>query len=109
MLDIEKLMREGKSLSEIGDLVTEEMNKVQAKLDKEQEAQAAAAQLEEKRSRAKAKAVKALKDYLNLTVGNVSEKDAEDQVDSAVISIRFVRKLESGKHISLFDMLDTLG
>jgi FKBP-type peptidyl-prolyl cis-trans isomerase len=109
MLDIEKLMREGKSLSEIGDLVTEEMNKVQAKLDKEQEAQAAAAQLEEKRSKAKAKAVKALKDYLNLTVGDVSEKDAEDQVDSALISVRFVRKLESGKHVSLFDVFNTLG
>ena len=109
MLDIEKLMREGKSLSEIGDLVTEEMNKVQAKLDKEQEAQAAAAQLEEKRSKAKAKAVKALKDYLNLTVGDVNEKDAEDQVDSAVISVKFAQKLESGKPVSLFDVFNTLG
>ena len=37
MLDIEKLIREGKSLEEIGNLVTDEMNAAQKKIDKERE------------------------------------------------------------------------
>ena len=35
MLDIEKLMREGKTLEEIGDLVSKELNDAQSKIDNE--------------------------------------------------------------------------
>ena len=37
MLDIEKLLREGKSLDEIGNLVSAELNAAQEKIDAENE------------------------------------------------------------------------
>ena len=37
MLDIEKLLREGKTLEEIGDLVSKELNDAQSKIDSEKE------------------------------------------------------------------------
>ena len=39
MLDIEKLLREGKSLDEIGNLVSKELNAAQTKIDAEKEAE----------------------------------------------------------------------
>ena len=122
MLDIEKLMREGKSLEEIGKLVTDEMNAAQTKIDAEKEAARIAA---EKKAKAKAEAEKASKrktdareaavaalaDYFTLVLPNGKEVDMKGIVGEALDSLEETIKLMSnmtvkynGKTFSIFDL-----
>ena len=122
MLDIEKLMREGKSLEEIGKLVTDEMNAAQTKIDAEREAARIAA---EKKAKAKAEAEKASKrktdareaavaalaDYFTLVLPNGKEVDMKAIVGEALDSLEETIKLMSnvtvrynGKTFSIFDL-----
>ena len=78
MLDIEKLMREGKSLEEIGKLVTDEMNAAQTKIDAEREAARIAA---EKKAKAAEEAL--LKMYVSF-----KRKKAWSLVILAILSWR---------------------
>ena len=84
MLDNEKLMREGKTPEEIGQLISEEMNAAQKKIDAEQEAKKAQAEKEQKLSDARDFAVAALKDYFSLLLG---EEVSENMVRTALESI----------------------
>ena len=122
MLDIEKLMREGKSLDEIGKMVTDEMNAAQTKIDAEKEAARIAA---EKKARAKAEAAKAsqrktdareaavaaLSDYFTLVLPYGKEVDMKEIVGEALDSLEDTIKLMSnvtvrynGKNFSIFDL-----
>ena len=121
MLDIEKLMREGKSLDEIGKMVTNEMNAAQKKIDAEKEAERIAAEkkakaAEEARKASKRKtdareaAVAAFSTYLTLVLG---EEIHEDIIRTAIVeleqSIEAMKSLKvsvNGKDIkSIFDLL----
>ena len=122
MLDIEKLMREGKSLEEIGKLVTDEMNAAQTKIDAEKEAARIAAEkkakaAEEARKASKRKtdareaAVAALADYFTLVLPNGKEMDTKGIVNEALDSLEETIKLMSnvtirynGKNFSIFDL-----
>ena len=122
MLDIEKLMREGKSLEEIGKLVTDEMNAAQTKIDAEREAARIAAEkkakaAEEARKASKRKtdareaAVAALADYFTLVLPNGKEVDMKGIVGEALDSLEETIKLMSnvtvkynGKTFSIFDL-----
>ena len=122
MLDIEKLMREGKSLEEIGKLVTDEMNAAQTKIDAEREAariaaekKAKAAEEAKKASKRKADAreaaVAALADYFTLVLPNGKEVDMKGIVGEALDSLEETIKLMSnmtvkynGKTFSIFDL-----
>ena len=122
MLDIEKLMREGKSLEEIGKLVTDAMNAAQTKIDAEKEAARIAA---EKKAKAKAEAEKASKrktdareaavaalaDYFTLVLPGGKEIDMKAVVGEALDSLEETIKLMSnvtirynGKNFSVFDL-----
>jgi hypothetical protein len=125
MLDIEKLMREGKSLDEIGKMVTAEMNAAQTKIDAEKEAARIAA---EKKAKAKAEAAKASKrktdareaavaaltDYFTLVLPYGKEMDMSRIVNEALDSFEEGIKLMSNvtvkvngsKPMGLFDLLD---
>ena len=129
MLDIEKLMREGKSPDEIGKMVTDEMNAAQIKIDAEKEAARIAA---EKKARAKAEAAKASKrkadarndaitalvDYFTLILPmskNVNMNEiVTDTLDSLENTIKMMENIDinvkdsNGKPMSLFDFLDSL-
>lgn len=122
MLDIEKLMREGKSPEEIGELVTNEMNAAQTKIDAEREAEriaaekkAKAAEEAKKASKRKADAreaaVAALADYFTLVLPNGKEVDMKGIVGEALDSLEETIKLMSnvtvkynGKTFSIFDL-----
>lgn len=122
MLDIEKLMREGKSLEEIGELVTNEMNAAQTKIDAEREAEriaaekkAKAAEEAKKASKRKADAreaaVAALADYFTLVLPNGKEVDMKGIVEEALDSLEETTQLMSsvtvkynGKTFSIFDL-----
>ena len=122
MLDIEKLMREGKSLEEIGKLVTDEMNAAQTKIDAEREAARIAAEkkakaAEEAKKASKRKtdareaAVAALADYFTLVLPGGKEIDMEAIVGEALDSLEETIKLMSnmtvkynGKTFSIFDL-----
>ena len=122
MLDIEKLMREGKSLDEIGKMVTDEMNAAQTKIDAEREAARIAAEkkakaAEEARKASKRKtdareaAVAALADYFTLVLPGGKEIDMEAIVGEALDSLEETIKLMSnmtvkynGKTFSIFDL-----
>lgn len=117
MLDIEKLIREGKTLDEIGDIVTNEMNAAQLKIQKEEEdkrvaeqkkkeAEEAAKQFEAKKAKAKNKAVAALKDYLALVLGEVDEVTVKNQVEISVDSIRMLQKIKNHEPINIFEMFN---
>ena len=84
MLDIEKLMREGKTLEEIGQLVSEEMNTAQKKIDAEQEAKKAQAEKEQKLKEARDFAVSQLSNYFSLLL---EEEVSEDMVRTALKSV----------------------
>lgn len=125
MLDIEKLLREGKSLNEIGDLVSKELNAAQTKIDAEKEAERIAA---EKKAKAKAEAAKAskrktdareaavaaLSDYFALVLPCSKEMDMSRIVNEALDSFEEGIKLMSNvtvqvngsKPMGLFDLLD---
>ena len=122
MLDIEKLMREGKSLEEIGKLVTDEMNAAQTKIDAEKEAARIAAEkkakaAEEAKKASKRKtdareaAVAALSDYFTLVLPKGKEVDMKEIVGEALDSLEETIKLMSnmtvkynGKTFSIFDL-----
>ena len=120
MLDIEKLMREGKSLEEIGQMVTDEMNAAQTKIDEEKEAARIAAEkkakvTEEAKKASKRKtdvreaAIAAFSTYLTLVLG---EEIHEDIIRAAIIeleqSIEAIKSLKisvNGKDIkSVLDL-----
>lgn len=122
MLDIEKLMREGKSLDEIGKMVTDAMNAAQTKIDAEKEAARIAAEkkakaAEEARKASKRKtdareaAVAALADYFTLVMPHGKEIDMKAVVGEALDSLEETIKLMSGvtvryngKTYSVFDL-----
>ena len=122
MLDIEKLMREGKSLDEIGKMVTDAMNAAQTKIDAEKEAARIAAEkkakaAEEARKASKRKtdareaAVAALADYFTLVLPNGKEIDMKAIVGEALDSLEETIKLMSsvtvrynGKNFNIFDL-----
>ena len=122
MLDIEKLMREGKSLEEIGKMVTDEMNAAQTKIDAEKEAARIAAEkkataAEEAKKASKRKtdareaAVAALSDYFTLVLPNGKEVDMKEIVEEALDSLEETIKLMNnvtvkynGKTYSIFDL-----
>ena len=122
MLDIEKLMREGKSLDEIGKMVTDAMNAAQTKIDAEKEAARIAAEkkakaAEEARKASKRKtdareaAVAALADYFTLVLPMSKEIDMKAVVGEALDSLEDTIKLMSsvtvrynGKNFSVFDL-----
>ncbi len=66
MIDIEKMLREGKSLEDIGAAVSAEMNAAQKKIDEEATAKAKEKKLKEKKEVARKAAIAALKDYFAL-------------------------------------------
>lgn len=122
MLDIEKLMREGKTPDEIGELVTDEMNAAQTKLDAEREAARIAAEkkakaAEEAKKASKRKtdareaAVAALSDYFTLVLPNGKEVDMKGIVNEALDSLEETIQLMSnitvkynGKIFNIFDL-----
>ena len=121
MLDIEKLMREGKSLEEIGKMVTDEMNTAQKKIDAERETARIAAEkkarAEEAKKASKRKAdareaaATALADYFALVLPNGKEVDMKEIVSEALDSLEDTIKLMSsvtvrynGKTYSVFDL-----
>ena len=122
MLDIEKLIREGKSLEEIGKLITDEMNAAQTKIDAEKEAARIAAEKKAKaaeeakraskrKTDAREAAVAALADYFTLVLPNGKEVDMKAVVGEALDSLEETIQLMSnvtvrynGKDFSIFDL-----
>ena len=107
MLDIEKLMREGKSLEEIGKLVTDEMNVAQKKIDKEKEAERIAAKKKAKEAAEKAEKIKkktdareavvaAFSTYLSLVL---DEEIHEDIIRAAIVELE--QSIETIKNIKI--------
>ena len=107
MLDIEKLMREGKSLEEIGKLVTDEMNVAQKKIDKEKEAERIAAKKKAKEAAEKAEKIKkktdareavvaAFSTYLSLVL---DEEIHEDIIRAAIVDLE--QSIETMKNIKI--------
>jgi hypothetical protein len=122
MLDIEKLMREGKSLDEIGKMVTNEMNAAQTKIDAEKEAERIAAEKKarvaeeakkasQRKTDAREAAVAALADYFTLVLPNGKEVDMKAIVGEALGSLEETIELMSkmtvkynGQTFSIFDL-----
>lgn len=84
MLDIEKLLREGKTLDEIGNLITAEMDAAQKKIDAEQEALKAEIERDKKLKEAREKAIAAFKEYFSIALG---EEVSEDIIRAALESV----------------------
>lgn len=113
MLDIEKLMREGKSADEIASMVTKEMNAAQKKIDEETAAKAAKELKEEAIKGARKEAVTALTNYFALVFDAQDKltelKGAVEQALDAIISLGDmydnIKISYNGKPVSIFDIL----
>ena len=112
MLDIEKLLREGKTLDEIGDLVSAELNTAQEKIDAENKKKEAAAKEKEALQKAKEAAVTALINYIAI-VSPRAAKEVDltevlnDSLDSIVEGLKLIDNLTvkyNGKTFSVFDL-----
>jgi sRNA-binding protein len=122
MLDIEKLMREGKSLDEIGKMVTDAMNAAQTKIDAEKEAARIAA---EKKAKAEAEAKKASKrktdareaavaafsTYLSLVLGGEIHEDiiraAMVELEESIEAMKKIKVSVGENEIkSIFDLFN---
>lgn len=125
MLDIEKLMREGKSLDEIGKMVTDEMNAAQTKIDAEKEAARIAAEKKvkaaeeakkasQRKTDARNTAIAALTDYFTLVLPCSKEIDmtriVREALDNFEDTIKLMEsvtvKVNGSKPMGLFDLLD---
>ena len=84
MLDIEKLLREGKTLEEIANLVSIELTDAQTKIDEEKEKAKVEAEKKEKIYAAREQAVAAFSTYLSLVSG---EEIKEEIVRAALEDI----------------------
>lgn len=96
MLDIEKLIREGKSPDEIGKLVTDEMNAAQTKIDAEKEAKAKAEKTSKRKTDAREAAVAAFSTYLTLVLG---EEIHEDIIRAAIVDLE--KSIEAIKSLAV--------
>ena len=98
MLDIEKLIREGKSLDEIGKMVTDEMNAAQKKIDTEKEAVRIAAEKKasKRKTDAREAAITAFSTYLTLVLG---EEIHEDIIRAAIIELE--KSIEAIKNLKI--------
>ena len=107
MLDIEKLMREGKTLEEIGKMVTDEMNTAQKKIDAEKEAARIAAEkkakaaeeakkVSKRKTDAREAAVAAFSTYLTLVLG---EEIHEDIIRAAIVDLE--KTIEAMKSLNI--------
>ena len=112
MLDIEKLLREGKTLDEIGDLVSAELNAAQDKIDAENAKKAAAEKEKEALNNARDTAVTALMNYITLVSPKTAKevdltKVLTDSLDSIVEGLKLIDNLTvkyNGKTFSIFDL-----
>lgn len=112
MLDIEKLLREGKTLDEIGNLVSAELNAAQDKIDAENAKKAAAEKEKEALNTAKDAAITALMNYITIaspkTAREVDLKEVlNDSLDSIVEGLRIIDNLTikyNGQTFSIFDL-----
>lgn len=117
MLDIEKLMREGKTLDEIGKMVTDEMNAAQTKIDAERiaaEKKAKAAEEARKASKrktdAREAAVAAFSTYLTLVLGEEIHEDiiraSIVELEQSIDAIKTLAVSMDGKDAkSIFDLI----
>ena len=108
MLDIEKLIREGKSLEEIGNLVTDEMNAAQKKIDKEREEAKKVAEKQEKLTVAREVAITALTNYFTLVLPKVTNDKynmrelVTESLDSLEDTIEYMKRFKikvNGKNL----------
>ena len=120
MIDIEKLLREGKTLDEIGTIVSKELNTAQCKIDEEAKAKRKAEEEKKKAAEAAAKKEETLKHYREAVVAAftsyitlvLGEEISEDIVRASIIeleeSINAIKKIRvsiNGEELkSIFDL-----
>ena len=110
MLDIEKLIREGKSPDEIGKIVTDEMNTAQKKIDAEKKAKAEAEKTSKRKTDAREAAVAAFSIYLTLVLGEEIHEDiiraAIIELEQSIDAIKSLKVSVNGKDVkSILDLL----
>lgn len=92
MLDIEKLLREGKSLEDIGHIVSIELNAAQKKIDEEKAKAAVEKELKSKKEEARKAAIAALMDYYALVYPNAGKEWLEKYSKLAVDAVVSLNK-----------------
>ena len=105
MIDIEKLLREGKTMDEIGTLITNELNAAQLKIDEEAKAKRKAEEEKKKAAEAAAQAEKTLRTKREAVIAALTsyisclfeEEVSEDIIRAGVMEIE-----------SSFDMLKNI-
>lgn len=119
MIDIEKLLREGKTLDEIGTIVSKELNTAQTKIDEEAKAKKKAEEDKKKAAEAATQAEKTLKQKREAVVAALTsyisyllgEEISEDiirvgvmDIESSVDILKNIKtSLNEDKFKSIFD------
>ena len=110
MLDIEKLMREGKTLEEIGDMVTAEMNAAQEKINAERKAAETAAKVDESLSISRETVIAALTTYISLLLGELISEDIVRagimDIEESIDTLKKIKVSVNGSGFkSIFDLI----
>lgn len=110
MLDIEKLLREGKTLDEIGTIVSKELNDAQSKIDEEAKAKRKAEEAEKTLRMKREAVVAALTSYISyLLEDEVSEdivRAGVMEIESAIDSLKNIKVSFNGDSFkNIFDLL----
>ena len=108
MLDIEKLLREGKTLDEIGKIVSVELNDAQSKIDSERELKEQQNKRKETIKGAREKAIAAFKEYITLIAKTEISEDiirsAFVDIEESLEALNSIRITYNGQPFSIFDL-----
>lgn len=117
MIDIEKLLREGKTMDEIGTIISNELNAAQSKINEEAKAKRKAEEEKKKAAEVAAQAEKTLKKKREAVVAAITpyisylfgEEVSEDVVRTSIMeiesSINMLKNINVYKFKNLFDFL----
>ena len=109
MIDIYELLKSGKSMDDVMQILTDETNAAQNKIREEKEKAAAEKTLKQQKEDARKAAVATAMSYYALVYPEFSTENlelfAKTAIDSVCKSVEWTKKLEKGDYISLLDIL----
>lgn len=110
MIDIEKLLREGKTMDEIGTLITNELNAAQTRIDEEAKAKRKAEEEKKTLKKKREAAIAALTSYIShLLEENIPEdivRKGVMEIEESIDVLKNIKVSLNGEELkSIFDFL----
>jgi predicted phage tail protein len=109
MLDFEQLLREGKTLEEIANLVSKELNDAQSRIDEEDQKAKEENEKKEAIYNARKEVVAAFKHYLSLVSGTeIKDEVIDAALEDIELSINLLKNAKISRDGHPFDLFSIL-